>query len=367
MSKKITAIVIVVIVVAFGTAAIIHKKREIAHLAPPLSEAIPVATAAAGEGAVSDIFQTVALIQSETASTVSAQVGGSILEVRFHEGDSVEKGQVMARIDPRPLKDQVDAAAAHLAAADEAYNTQQAVYNRDKVLFEGQAISRQELDLSTAQLASVKAAVTSAARALETAKTYLSYADVPAPYSGMVTGRLIEPGDLAVPGKPLYTLQVPGPVKLVSKLSQDDLKRLTPGSEVTFRWGEKALHARVTRLYPALDTSHLGSVETKLPESPFGLPAGATLTAEYSTAPVQGVVVPSSALFQGISTTLVVRVSDGKADPVPVTVIRRGSKESVVSGVLKRGDIVVTGLPSELITLTAGTRVAPGSKTGEPL
>jgi RND family efflux transporter MFP subunit len=364
MSKKIITVIIIIVVVALGIAAIMHKKKEISALTQPQSHPIAVLTATVREGAVSDMIQTVALIQSETASTISAQVNGGLLEMRFHEGDTVKKGQIMARIDPRPLRDQVDAAEARLAAAKETYATQQAIYNRDKALFNGGAISRQELELSSAQLASVKASLTAAERALETAKTYLSYADVPAPYSGIVTARLMEPGDLAVPGKPLYTLQTPGPVKLISKLSQDDLKRLTPDSEVTFRWGENNLRAKIKRLYPALDASHLGSVETNLPKSPFNLPAGATLTAEYATAPVHGLVVPTTALFQSMSATLVVRISDGKADPVPVTVLRRGAKESVVSGGLKQGDIVVTGLPSELMALTAGTPLSVASKTG---
>ena len=364
MSKRIIAVIIVIVVVALGAAAIIHKKKEISALTLPQSHSIGVLTATVRNGAVSDIIQTVALIQSETASTISAQVSGSLLEMRFHEGDTVKKGQIMARIDSRPLRDQVYAAEARLTAAKETYTTQQAIYNRDKTLFNGGAISRQELELSSAQLASVKASLTSMERALETAKTYLSYADVPVPYSGTVTARLMEPGDLATPGKPLYTLQAPGPVKLISKLSQDDLKRLTSDSKVTFRWGENTLQTKIKRLYPALDASHLGSVETNLPKSPFDLPAGATLAAEYATAPVQGMVVPTTALFQGISATLVVRVSDGKADPVPVTVRHRGVKESVVSGSLKQGDIVVTGLPSELMALTAGTPLSAGLQTG---
>lgn len=364
MSKKIIAVIIIIVVVALGAAAIIHKKKEISSLTQPQSPSIAVLTATVRNGAVSDIIQTAALIQSETASTISAQVNGGLLEMRFHEGDRVNKGQVMARIDPRPLRDQVDAAEARLSAAKEAYTTQQAIYNRDKVLYNGQAISRQDLELSSAQLASAQASLTAAERTLATAKTYLSYADVPAPYSGTVTARLMEPGDLAAPGKPLYTLQAPGPVKLISKLSQDDLKRLTPGTEVTFRWGDKTMNTKIKRLYPALDASHLGSVETNLPKSPFDLPAGATLTAEYATAPVQGMVVPTTAFFQGLSATLVVRVSEGKADPVPVTVLRRGAQESVVSGNLKQGDIVVTGLPSELMALTAGTPLSAGLKTG---
>lgn len=359
MNKRILAILIVVGVVLAGAAVIIHKKRALARLAPPENPPLPVATATVKDGSVGATVDTVALVVSETAATVSAQVSGVLLEVRFREGDAVKKGQVMARIDPSVLDDAVHAAQARAAAAQEDLAKQQAIYDRDKVLYENQAISKQALDVSAAQLAAVKAAQVSAEKALQTARTQRAYADVPAPYSGVVTARLVEPGDLAVPGKPLYTLQIPGSVKLISKLSQETLRQLKPGDAVTFRAAGQSLRATTSRIYPALDAAHLGTVETDLPGPPFGLQPGATVSARYTATPSSGMVVPAAALLQGLDETLVVRVRDGKADPVPVTVTSQNGSEAVVNGSLRPGDVVVTGLPSELMALTAGTPVAP--------
>ncbi|MGC8853647.1 MAG: efflux RND transporter periplasmic adaptor subunit [Halothiobacillaceae bacterium] len=359
MNKRILAILMVVGVVLAGAAVILHKKRALARLAPPENPPLPVVTATVKDGSVGSTVDTVALVVSETAATVSAQVSGALLEVRFHEGDAVKKGEIMARIDPSVLDDAVQAAQARAAAAQEDLAKQQAIYERDKVLFENQAISQQAFEASAALLAAVKAAQVSAERALQSAKTFRAYADVPAPYDGVVTARLVEPGDLAVPGKPLYTLQVPGPVKVISKLSQETLRRLQPGSAVTLSAGDRSMIASVSRIYPALDASHLGTVETDLANPPFGLPPGATVSARYAATPASGLIVPAAALLQGLHETLVVRVKDGKADPVPVTVVSQSGSEAVVSGDLKAGDTVVTGLPSELMALTAGTPVAP--------
>jgi len=56
---------------------------------------------------------------------------------------------------------------------------------------------------------------------------------------------------------------------------------------------------------------------------------------------------------------LVVKVVEGKAQPVAVMLVARGTGDAVVSGVLAAGDAVVVGLPSELMALTAGTPLAP--------
>jgi len=359
MNKKILTILIIVVVILAGAAVIIHKKRALAHLSPPGNSPVPVATAKVKDGSVGNTVDTVALVVSETAATVSAQVPGSLLEVRFHEGDSVKKGEIMARIDPSVLDDAIHSARARASAAAEALAKQKAINDRDKILYKNQAISRQALDISNANLAAAKAAEVSARKALASARTNRSYANVPAPYSGVVTARLVEPGDLATPGKPLYTIQIPGAVKLISKLSQETLRELRPGDAVTFSVAGKSLKTSTSRIYPAMDRSHLGTVETKLLAPPFGLKPGATVSASYAAAPASGLVVPVSALLQGLHQTLVIRVSGGKADPVPVTVTSQSGSEATLAGGVKPGDVVVTGLPSELMALTAGTPVSP--------
>jgi len=359
MIKRAVGVAIAVAVIVLGAAVIRHKQRAIVHVPPPENPPVPVATATLHDGAVADTLQTVALVQSDRAATVAAQVSGTVLEVRLREGARVKRGQVMARIDPRLLQDAAAAAQARLAAADEDLAKQQAISARDESLFATHDIPRQTLDISKAQLAAARAARVAAQRALESARTLRSYGDVRAPYDGVVTARLVEPGDLATVGKPLYTLQVPGPVRLLSKLSQEQLAALRPGAAVTFTANGQRVAATTTRVYPALDAAHLGGVETELAAAPFGLPAGATVGAAYATTSTAGLIVPAAALLEGLRETLVVRVRDGRADPVPVTVTGRSAAAVTVTGGLAAGDVVVVGLPSELMALTAGLRLTP--------
>ena len=361
MTRKIGAILIAVAVITALGVALAHRHRQLAHLAPPANPPTPVRTATVRVGQAGATLSTVALVESATSATVAAQVPGRILEMRWREGDRVAKGQVMALIDPRTLDDAVQAAEARLAAAEEDDRKQKAIFARDQVLLQGGAIAEQAFDVSKAQLAGAEAARVAADRAVQSARVVRSYASVVAPYAGVVTARLAEPGDLASPGRPLYAIQVPGPVKLISKLAQDQLALLRVGGEVTFGGGTRTVTGTISRVYPALDAAHLASVETNLGTSPFDLPPGATVSARYAAVPAQGLVVPNEALLEGIEETLVVKVADGMARPVPVNVLRRGDTGAVVApeaGELKAGDSVVVGLPSELMALTAGTAVA---------
>ena len=359
MKSRLAAAAVLVVLAAGGAALVLHRQRAVRDLPPPAATPRPVRTAALRTGTVAEELRTVALIQAGTTTVVAAQVPGALLEVLRREGDAVQAGQLLARIDPRTLEDAAEAARARRAAAEEELRRQEAVAARDERLFAGAAISRQAVDASRAQLEAARAAAVGAARALESARTARAFADVVAPHAGVVASRLVEPGDLAAPGRPLFALQVARPARLLSRLSQGDLAAIAPGAPVTFTVGAREVAGRVARIYPALDAARLGSVETVFPEAPFGLPPGAVIAARYQGRAATGLVAPALALLDGLDETLVVRVRDGRAEPVAVEVLARNEREAVVRGALASGDLVVTGLPSELVSLTAGTPLRP--------
>ncbi len=364
MNRKILGIVAAIILVLAGVMVIRHRRQTLANMAPPANVPIPVAVAQVARGAVSESIATVALVESGQAATITAQAAGALVEVRHREGESVARGALLARIDPRVLDDALATAQGHLAAARVERTTQEAIGARDQVLFDHEAISKQALDASQARVEGARAAAVAAERALETARTRRSYANVTAPFSGVVTARLVEPGDLAAPGKALFTLQVPGPVRITAKLAQEQLARLRTGDRVSFSLAEATIDAVVSRIYPALDTAHLGTVEMDLDRAPFGLAPGSTVAARFETAARQGLVVPTAALLAGREKTLVVRAQDGVATPVPVSVRANDGTRAVVEGALSEGDLLVVGLPSELLALTAGTPISPAAGGG---
>lgn len=359
MTRRTLGFLIAAGVLVLGGGLVVRRKMQLRHLEAPGAIAQPVRTARIQDGSVARSLETVALIQSDLAATVSAQVPGAVLEVRVREGDRVQKGQVLAVLDARTLEDAFQVAQARGQAARQELAKQQAMFNRDKVLFDGGAIAQQAFDISASQLEAVKAAQVASDRAVQSARTTLGYARVTAPFAGIVRSRMVEPGDLATPGKPLFAIQGPGSVKVISKISQEDLQRLRAGSPVIFSNGQELLQARITRIFPAMDASRLGTVETELKQPPFGLLPGATVHAQYQANPAQGLVVPTGALLQGLTETLLVRVQNGQADPTPVMVLGRSGQQATVSGPIRAGETVVVALPSELMALTRGTALQP--------
>jgi len=361
MSRKILGFALAIAVVAGGAFVLHHRRQTLSRMAPPASVAVPVNVAPVTRGAVSESIDTLAMVESGRSATVAAQAAGTLVEVGPREGDVVARGALLARIDPRMLDDALTTAEARLAAARVESSTQGSVTARDQVLFDHEALSRQALDASQARLEGARSGVIAAERALETARTRRSYGDVRAPFAGVVSARLVEAGDLAAPGKPLFTLQAPGPVRVAAKLAQESLARLRPGDRVVFSQGEQTLAATVTRLFPALDGAHLGTVETDLEAAPFGLAPGSTLAVRFEPAGRQGLVVPAAALLAGSDRTLVVKAAGGVATPLPVSVLVSDGERAVVTGALAEGDLLVVGQPSELLALTAGTPIAPAT------
>jgi RND family efflux transporter MFP subunit len=359
MSRKILGVALAIGALAGGAFVLHHRRQALSQMAPPASVPIPVDVARVTRGTVSETIDTLAVVESGQAATLAAQTSGTLVDVRPREGDAVARGELLARIDPRVLDDALAAAEARVAAARVERSTLEAVTARDQVLFDHEALSRQALDASQARVEGARSGVVAAERALETARTLRSYSDLRAPFAGVVTARLVEVGDLAAPGKSLFTLQSPGPVRVAAKLAQEALARLRPGDGAVFSLGERTLAATVTRLFPALDSAHLGTAESDLDGAPFGLAPGSTLAVRFEPAGRQGLVVPAAALLAGTDRTLVVRADGNVATPVPVTLLATDGDRAVVAGAISEGDLVVVGLPSELLALTAGTSIAP--------
>jgi membrane fusion protein, multidrug efflux system len=159
----------------------------------------PVTVAASG---VVEPMQTV---------SVTTQVAGSLLDVLFHEGDYVTKGQVLFRIDPRTLQADVDQARSVLAR-DEA---QAAAASKDDVRYRTLAdmgyVSRSQADQYHAAAEAQAATVAADRAALRSAEVNLGYATIRAPISGRTGSLLQKQGNNVSPGG--------GPLVIINQIS----------------------------------------------------------------------------------------------------------------------------------------------------
>ncbi len=145
------------------------------------------------------------VIEAERASTVSAQTSGRILAIHFDVNDRVERGALLVEIDDTQQKAALEQARAGLKAAQAKLIAAKLAFNRVSQLYRRGTAPKAQFDQAKAQYEAALAGVKQARAALKQAEEQLSYTRVRAPYSGIVTARHVEVGELAAPGKPLMS------------------------------------------------------------------------------------------------------------------------------------------------------------------
>jgi RND family efflux transporter MFP subunit len=362
----------VAVLVVIGLVAVrmrrVHEKETAPTVGSHLT-AVQVVTVREGRAATARhvLGTVVGTEEVDLASRVTAQV----LAIRVREGDPVRRGQVLAELDARELADAVAAAEAPLlaakegvAAAETAFAVQQSTTARDRVLVDARAIAQEQWDRSraaeaaaAAQREAAKGQLTIAERRLSQARTQLGYAQLTAPFDGVVAARLADPGTLAVPGRPIIRIMRERGIRVRAALPAGDFAQLRTGQTVMLRVGDTPVAAHVSRVVPAMGDAHLAAFEVDLADPPTGLVSGATVGVDVALGGAAGLVVPQDALLESGRGTFVFRVVDGVIHPAKVDVLMRSSGEAVVRGAVAAGDRIVQAQTARLMTLAEGTKV----------
>ncbi|MGA0370152.1 MAG: efflux RND transporter periplasmic adaptor subunit, partial [Kiritimatiellia bacterium] len=139
-------------------------------------------------------------VEARETVTLVARVNGFLEKVHFEDGATVKAGDPLFTIEQEGYIAAVNAAKATLAQAEAGRSLAQASLSRKEKAYESQAVS--ELDVLTAQadLQAAEAAVQAAAAALESAELNLSYTEISAPMSGVISRKFVSEGNLVGPG-----------------------------------------------------------------------------------------------------------------------------------------------------------------------
>jgi RND family efflux transporter MFP subunit len=202
--------------------------------------------------------EAVGTVRPKTEARIEARVTGQVLDVHVRPGDPVTKGSLLVSLDNRQMASRLDQArqalksaqagreqARHaLDAARAAFKQAQANYNRYKTYFASQAATAQELEAAESTFRQTEAGVRRAEEGLAAAEAEISraravvaesdlaveFTRIPAPEDGVVLKRFVEPGDLALPGKPLISLRTTGALRLEAYVREGLISRVPPGT-----------------------------------------------------------------------------------------------------------------------------------------
>jgi len=270
-----------------------------------------------------------AVLEAVRQSTVSAQIAGRIVDIRFDVGDFVKKGEVIVRIDERAAAQAVAATEAQVAEARAALTNARANYERSKQLLAQNFISPSALDKAEADYKAAQARVTALLAGAGQAATERSFATVVAPYSGVVSARHVELGEMAAPGKPLMTGFDPSTLRAVANVPQAQLDAIRALSKARVEVPSigKWIDVKNVTIVPSADPrTHTTPVRLELAGVVRGVYPGVYARAHFVTGRALKLVVPRSAVVRRSEVTAVYVVGENGA--VHLRQIRLGTAEN---------------------------------------
>lgn len=303
------------------------------------------------------------VVEVTSQSTISAQTSGQVMEILVDVDDYVEQGALIIRLKDTEQRARVEQAEAELKAADAQLEESSRDYQRTREIFERKLVAQSAMDKATAALRSARARKEAATAALAQAREQLEYTRIRAPYSGIVTERLIEVGETASPGQRLISgisleqlrVSVEAPQSLV-----DDIRKLGRGV-IQLPDGRRISSESLT-IFPFADPrSGTLTVRLLLPQGIEGLFPGMLVKIHFEIGTRQQLTVPASSVVYRSEVTAVYVVTpsgDISLRHIQAGQKRNGDRISVISG-LNAGERVAldpVAAGSRLKALNQGAR-----------
>ena len=320
---------------------------------------VPVGAAAAVLRDVPVYLDGLGTVQASETVTITPQVSGKLIEVLFHEGQDVTKGQVLAKIDPRTFQASLDQALAKRAQDQAALANDELNAARYEKLVGNSYTSKQQADTARAQVQQDKALIEQDDAQIMTARTNLSYTTITAPISGRLGIRQVDAGNVVQTSTALVVITKLQPVAVIFSLPQQQLPEVAsamaagavPVLAEPQDGTQKVLDRGVLKVLDNQVDPTTGTIKLKaeFPNAHLLLWPGAFVTVRLLARTVQGaVVIPSVAVQQGPNGEFVFVAQDGKAVQRAVTTGPTDGDLVVVTKGLKAGEEVVTEGTSRL-------------------
>ena len=287
-----------------------------------------------------------ALVEAVKQSTVAAQISGRIVEVHFDVGDTVQKGQVLVRIDESEVRQAVAGSEAVVAQARANLQNVRQQFERTKQLLAQKFVSQAALDKAQADYKAAAGQLAAAQAGAGQAATTRGFTAVMAPYSGVVAFRHVEVGEMASPGKALMTGFDPKDLRVVASIPQYKLAdvRRSARAQVEFPSSNKWVTAKAVTLLPAADArTHTTRVRLDLPEDIRDVYPGMFARAHFAVGRAKKLLVPVPAVVRRSEVTAVYVVD---------------AKGSVTFRQIRLGEPAAVGMVEVLAGLSAGETVA---------
>ena len=335
------------------------------------SDPVPVIATPAKLADVPVYLDGVGTAKALNTVTVRSQVDGKLIKISFTEGQDVDKGYVLAKIDPVTYQAAYDQTVAKKAQDEAQLANARLDLERYTRLAATNAVNKQQLDTQKAMVAQLEAQLKLDQAAIDNARAILSYTDVIAPITGRTGIRLIDEGNIvkAADASGIVILTQLRPISIFFNLPQQHLPELNKGfAEAPLAVdaigpdGKSALdRGKVVVIDNQVDqTTGTVKLKAEFPNTNLQLWPGQFVNVRVlMDTRRQVVVVPTAAIQRGPNGTLVYVLRDNSTVTVrPVKLSQQDEIQSVVDSGLQAGERVVT---TGFARLTEGTAVTVSS------
>ncbi|MGB5436627.1 MAG: efflux RND transporter periplasmic adaptor subunit [Maribacter sp.] len=171
-------------------------------------------------------------IEAVNSANLSTRMMGFVDRIYVNVGDKVKKGQQLISIADTDLSAKLAQVNAGITEATAAFTNAEKDYNRFTALFAENSASQKELDDITAHYNMAKARLEGAEQMKNEVNAQFSYANIRAPFSGTVTNKFINVGDMANPGMPLIAIESPGNYEVTAMIPESEISKIKSGTAV---------------------------------------------------------------------------------------------------------------------------------------
>ena len=309
----------------------------------PEETAAGLATATVTLQTIPAVTEAVGTVQAEQLAAVTSRSVANILEMRVSAGQHVESGEMLVVLDGRDLRRRVEQAQDAVRSAEATLAQAQSDYQRDKPLFDQQVITPYDFEHTQTNLKTAEANLHRLQQAEQEADVNLSYTIIHSPFTGVIVDKVANVGDLAAPGKPLFTIYEQGRLWLEASVPEEMLARIHIGESVALRIDARNRESRgkVVQIVPSSDpATRTAAVRVHLDDTREIVPGmfGRLLLPE---APEQLLTIPAMAVIRAGQLTMTDIVERGHVERRTVQLGRAlGDRSEVLSG-LTAGETVV--------------------------
>jgi membrane fusion protein, multidrug efflux system len=307
-------------------------------------------------------------IQPERRADLRAEVSAVVIGVLKDNGQSVQRGDLLVRLDDTSIRDGLVSAQEAERVAVQAYDQAERQFQRLKTLRESGMASAQQLEDAEIRRNATQSDLAAAKTRLVSARQMLQRTEVRAPFDGIVADRKVSAGDTAQVGKELVKVIDPHSLRFEGLISSDAIQSVKVGQPVTLRvngYGKQDFNGRVKFVAPTANaTTRQVEVIVEIPADAPARLAGLYAEGRVEASTSSALMVPDSAIVRDGEKSYAWRIKGNVLQKVALALGDRDARSGdyVVRGGMADGDRV---LRHPVATLKDGQAVkdAPSAAT----